>query len=150
MQFITDYLTLIIKNKNYYKDGDKMELIRRLSNGSRLCILDGDGNASLVGEWVEEGGCYYSNTSYKPREKKSKYNKYSVYGWLDEWDDAPQVTTDGDGGDEYERFYNTSTGLYELDPLDCPATEKGAGYYCEFCACYKECYGINREEVYGG
>jgi hypothetical protein len=119
-----------------------------LSKGSRLCILDGDGRATLTGEWTEDGGCYYSNTSYKPREKK--YNKYSVYGWLDEWDDAPQVTTDGDGDDEYEQYYNTSTGLYEFDAFDCPATREGTDYYCELCACYKDCYGLTDEEVYGG
>lgn len=149
MKFITDYLTLIIKNKDFKKDEDKIKLIERLSDGSRLCILDGDGGATLTGDWRQEDGVYYSNTSYKPREKKSKYNKYSVYGWLDEWDDYATAAGD-DGEDEYGAYYNTSTGLYEFDPLDCPATEKGADEYCEVCACYKDCYGINHEEIYGG
>jgi predicted glutamine amidotransferase len=147
MKFITDYLTLIIKNKDFKKDEDKVKLIERLSDGSRLCILDGDGGATLTGDWTEDGGVYYSNKSYKQTKAKKSYN---VYGWLDEWDEWATVpTTDGKKGDTYEEYYNTSTGLYEFDPFDCPMTDSGTDCYCDFCKHRRDCYG-DCDEVYGG
>lgn len=65
MLFITDYLSLIIRGKDYYKDNNTLLLIERLTD-SRLAILDGSGHCELIGKgWTEDGGIYYSNTSYK-------------------------------------------------------------------------------------
>lgn len=69
MLFITDYLSLIIKDKNYYKDPDKLELIERLID-SKMAIMDDTGHTELIGHFYEDGGCYYSNIYYKePRPK---------------------------------------------------------------------------------
>ena len=143
MAFITDYLTLIIKNKNYYKNEDAVKLIERLSAGSRLCILDGDGRATLTGEWFEDGGCFYSNTSYK--KQKPKYNKFSVYGYLDDFEDFTE-----EHKDFYAEYYNINTKKYDFDPFDCPMTLEGTAGYCKKCVCYKECYGLDDDEVYSG
>jgi len=66
MEFITDYLSLIIRDRDYYKDADTLTLIERLSE-SRLAILDGGGHCELTGEgWILDDGIYYSNDGYLP------------------------------------------------------------------------------------
>lgn len=108
MEFITDYLSLIIRNKNYYKDEKTLLLIERLC-GSRLAILDTDAHIELIGEgWNENQGIWYSNTSWKEEKvKPSKYfgygsYSYKDYGWCD--DDF-----------DYNGKYNSA---YDYDLLD--------------------------------
>lgn len=78
MKFITDYLSLIIRDKKFYKDEDKLTLIERLC-GSKLAILDGSGHCQLIGDFIEDNGVYYSNSSYKTY----KYYGYKSYNWAD-------------------------------------------------------------------
>jgi hypothetical protein len=64
MEFITDYLSLIIKRRDYYKDADTVRLIDRLSE-SRLAILDSSGHCELTGiGWIKDNGVFYSNEDY--------------------------------------------------------------------------------------
>ena len=84
MKFITDYLTLIIKDRDFYKDEETLLLIERLA-GSKLAIMDGTGHTTLIGDFTMDKGCYYSNEYYKePRVRARKTIPY--YKW-DEWDD---------------------------------------------------------------
>lgn len=65
MKFITEYLSLIIHDKNYYEDDDTIELIDKLV-GSRLAILDYTGHCELIGSgWECSEGVWYSNGTYK-------------------------------------------------------------------------------------
>jgi len=64
MEFITEYLSLIIKGPLYYKNADKLKLIEKLTD-SKLAILDGHGHCELLGgDWTEDGGVFYSNDGY--------------------------------------------------------------------------------------
>lgn len=52
--------------------------------GSRLAILDGDGNFHLTGTWTYENGLYYSNENWKRVGKNNAYYHYgerSAYKW---------------------------------------------------------------------
>jgi len=64
MEFITNYLSLIIDKPTFYKDKKKVTLIDRLID-SKMAILDKSGHCTLIGTFVEEGGVFYSNTTYK-------------------------------------------------------------------------------------
>lgn len=64
MLFITDYLSLIIRDTDYWKDPVTVELISRLAD-SKLAILDRSGHCELIGDFVEKDGVYYSNHSYE-------------------------------------------------------------------------------------
>lgn len=64
MEFITDYLSLIIRTPDYHHDRDTVQLITRLC-GSRLAIMDTTGHVELIGTgWTQNGGTWYSNRSY--------------------------------------------------------------------------------------
>lgn len=65
MEFITNYLSLLIKNDKYFEDEDTLTLIKRLC-GSKLCILNADSHVEMIGEFFKDGDCYYSNLSHKP------------------------------------------------------------------------------------
>lgn len=71
MKFITDYASLIIKSKDFYKDEDTLLLLDRLVGG-RLAIMDYEGHIQMIGSFVEDDGIFYSNETYKKdRARKS-------------------------------------------------------------------------------
>ena len=156
MEFITDYLSLIIKDREYYKDKRTIKLIDRLTD-SKLAILDGGGPGNnphcelTGGKWIEEKGCFYSNDGFQ--DEKLEYfgtgfqQRFTGLRPLD-----GQASFFGQGaflGQEeypeellhYERFYNQRTGLYEFDNVNCPAFEDSDESFCEVCRDYKACYG---------
>lgn len=151
MEFITDYLSLIIDNINYYKNNKTLELIERLC-GSKLAILDRCGHCELIGNFENVDGCYFSNSSYKvkvaapTRTVVKSNNKYAYDSYDEFWYDAygKKSTTKSDdeleAWDYAEYFFNTKTGLYEFDVDNCTDTVYGVDDYCMYCARYNECY----------
>ena len=151
MKFITEYLSLIIKDKNYYKDNDTIKLIEKLAD-SKLAILDGDGHCELIGKgWIEDKGIFYSNSSYK----KQSISKYGYYDWdWDEWgewdnyDDVynkkereNDILEDKNGyRNELEFYYDARVGKYDFDDYACPYINYYDDSYCEFCTRLNECF----------
>lgn len=83
MKFITDYLSCIIQNKNWYMVEDNISLIEKLIGGSnKLAIMNADGHTTLIGNFIEDGGVFYSNSTYRV------YNYSS--NWDYDWDDYRQ------------------------------------------------------------
>ena len=62
--FITDYLTKIIQRPSDLRNVKRLELIWQLAQ-SKFAIMDGKGYIATVGEFVNEDGLLYSNTSYQ-------------------------------------------------------------------------------------
>lgn len=134
MKFITEYLSLIIKDRQYHKNPDTLTLIERLA-GSRLAIMDGGGKCILIGNgWRKDGGVWYSNDTYKPTLKTAVASYYKPYSYdIGATSKASTSTT--------AKKYNVYKGLYEFDNLDCPATKDGDTSYCQRCASYYDCWG---------
>jgi predicted glutamine amidotransferase len=138
MKFITEYLSLIIKNKNWYKDEDKLDLIEKLVGWSnKFAIMNNDGQTTLVGNFIEDNGCYYSNSSYEilmpttfTQEPKNDFS-------FDE-DDLDY---------DFDKYYNEETQEYDFPKDNCPCTFYEDYSMCEFCSHYKECmsYYIDKE-----
>lgn len=121
MKFITEFLTLIIRNNEYYKDKDTLTLIERLSE-SKLAILDGNGHCELIGKgWINDGGIYYSNDTYQEKYLNYYYRPY-YYNY------------------EYEKAYDEESGLYQFSLDDCPLSNDGDCDYCECCHNYPNCF----------
>ncbi|MBR2789040.1 MAG: hypothetical protein IKD70_00255 [Eggerthellaceae bacterium] len=62
--FIANYLSLIIREPGDLKDERILTLIHRLA-GSKLAIMDGDGYIATVGEYINQKGLLFSNTSFE-------------------------------------------------------------------------------------
>lgn len=87
MLFITDFLVNIIRSYDWYKDERTKKLIENLIVGSRLAILDKKGHCELMGKgWVEEYGCYFSNSTYSYKRYAYGGGGTSCYG-RGLWDD---------------------------------------------------------------
>lgn len=127
MKFITDYLSLIIKSENWYKDEDTLALIEKLAGYSnKFAIMDGEGHTTLIGNFIEDKGIYYSNSSYEA---------------------YVQITNDFNYDDEdYEKYYNDETCEYDFPIENCPVWNMGDDSMCEFCSHWKECYGFLLED----
>lgn len=80
MKFITDYLSLIVKDKTSLENPDTRLLIERLIE-SKMTIMDDDGEITLIGEgFIEDNGMVYSNDSYK----KERPKRNLVYRWQED------------------------------------------------------------------
>ena len=62
--FITDYLTNIIRKPADLRNQDKLDLVYRLA-GSKFAIMDAGGYVATVGNFIEDRGLLFSNTSYE-------------------------------------------------------------------------------------
>ena len=62
--FIANYLSLIIREPSDLKDERVLKLIQRLA-GSKLAIMDADGYIATVGEYINQKGLLFSNTSFE-------------------------------------------------------------------------------------
>lgn len=143
MQFITEYLTLIIKSIHYYENGDNLKLITKLIGSSRLAILNAEKHCQLLGTgWVCDGGCYYSNGGYKTSKKttatpaSTNYNSYygSNYGSYYGSNYGSYYGSYSNEADYYERYYNPAMGVYIFPPMVCPKLDDGTTAYCEYCS----------------
>jgi hypothetical protein len=149
MKFITDYLSLIIRNYSWWKDDRTKLLIERLIDGSRLAILDKNGHCEILGKgWVENNGVYYSNESYSYKKEISVWTP--AWEWEDDYpyghwtrnncaaSNKPKPQAQSFYNDPYEDFYNPITGKYEFEEGFCPYDLEDDDSYCEDCAnCHK-------------
>jgi hypothetical protein len=51
---------------DFLQDDDKILLIKELIGTNKLCFLDSKNHITTIGDFIEDGGYIYSNTSYKP------------------------------------------------------------------------------------
>lgn len=134
MKFIADYLTLIIRNYNWYKDDRTKMLIERLIDGSRLAILDKHGHCELMGEgWVEDDNIFYSNESYKRTRESPVFT-----GWGNSWRNSYGGVYSDPAYDNYadpwDEFYDYASDTYKFKEDVCPMVMEDEDAYCYMCA----------------
>lgn len=123
MEFITEYLSLIIKDKLFYKNKETLTLISKLC-GSKLAILDNDEHCQLIGgNWINNNGVLYSNDTYEPYIFNNYYRPYSLI-------------------DDYEIYYNENTQKYDFEIDNCPLVNELCELYCCDCINYAYCENI--------
>ena len=64
--FITKYMSRILRSPDDLRNQEVLDKIYRLAE-SKFAILDGSGYIATVGNFIEENGILYSNTSYLPK-----------------------------------------------------------------------------------
>lgn len=155
MKFITEYLSLIIHNIDYYKDDDTIDLIDKLV-GSRLAILDYTGHCELIGSgWECCDGVWYSNSSYKLPELPAKTETAVVESkpstllndsYWENWYEERygKGFDDFDYKDPYDPYsdYLDDEGMYDFSQSDCPATLDNDDSYCADCKQLCQCWHI--------
>lgn len=122
MDFIARIVAPVMKmNPNWMFDDVALDLIEDLC-GSRLAILNNAGELSTVGQFIEDEGVLYSNSSYL--KMSWRYNSYSrVWGDRSYYSAYPEYC--GYGTDSTDRLDD----LLELLPFD----------YCDDCLWAEEC-----------
>lgn len=132
MKFITDYLSLIIKSKDYYKSRATLTLIQRLVE-SKLAILNADGHCELIGDFIEDGGVFYSNSSYRESYVKSSFKWDDYWGWGDT-----------------EACYNPYDYGTEVCKDNCPVEQIGDTSFCVDCVDFGRCTDYSKYECCSG
>lgn len=78
-------------NPGFMHSSDAQEMLEGACK-SKLAILDNAGDMMLVGEFIEDDGVFYSNTSYLPlRTNWSSYGNFWQSYEPAEWDDLPEL-----------------------------------------------------------
>lgn len=121
MKFITDYATLLIISVDWWKNPNIARALKKLCE-SKLAILGSDNHVELIGEFVKDKGCYYSNETF--RKPKYVYPKFTSWdSWKDEW----------------EYFKNLRTKKYDFSETYCPLSMDDDDSYCNKCTICRHC-----------
>lgn len=65
-KFITRYLSRLIRNPADLQDPELLSLVYRLTDYSRLALLDASGYVATVGDFVRQDGLLFSNNTFQP------------------------------------------------------------------------------------
>lgn len=125
MEFVTDFAAPLIGGApQWYKAKNAAGLKKALEYvaNSKLAILSNDGHIELLGNFIEEGGVYYSNATYKP----------IIYSYA-----AP--TTWNYGKKNNWAKYKQPNGTYNFTGGNCPAMYNDYSY-CGRCSEHKDCH----------
>lgn len=139
MKFITDYVPFFIRNLNWWKSSAAKTALKELCK-SKLAILGGDGHIERIGDFVEDDGHWYSNTTYRaPKVKSYSYwdDGYYLYTSPTQSKTTPIDTSWVDP--DWEDAWNESTQRYDFDEDMCPMSYDDTAYYCEFCSNKSSC-----------
>ena len=149
MKFVTDYVSLIIKNKDWYKDSTNKELIEKLAEKgytNKFAIMSGDGHTELLGPFIESDGIYYSNytfqthTHYQTTKPIKETKSVNAKPNIDDYEDLNEYFDDLE---EYNALY----GDDEDDALilrDYSQTAECMSMpACRRCVRFEECYGFD-------
>ncbi len=120
MKFITDYVTLLIKKVDWWRNPNIAKALEQLCE-SKLAIMGNDGHVELIGDFVKDKGCYYSNSTYK----ESKYTWSKLAKWSD-WDD-------------WSLYLDPKSKKYDFQDTYCPLSMDGDDDYCTQCKRCKNC-----------
>lgn len=91
MEYIASQLAPLSKAlPSFYEDANAMQMIQNAIR-SRMVFLTGDGELAYTGDFVEDAGVMYSNTSFRGRQR------YSYFDW-DGWDEEPYTYKTYKGG----------------------------------------------------
>lgn len=150
MKFITDYLINIIRSYDWFNDERTCKLIENLIDGSRFAILDKNGHCAHMGRgWVEDYGCFFSNSTYSYAKKVwtnslyfdsddywdgyGNYGNYGSYGTKKSDDKGAKIITN------WYSYWNSRTHTYDFSDLACPYTEEDDDSYCTYCSLLGKC-----------
>ena len=124
MKFITDYATLLIKRVDWWKNPNIANALKVLC-GSKLAVMGSDGHVELIGDFIEDKGCYYSNSTYlASKYPKWTFKPYSLYS---------------DDYENWELYYDKKSRKYDFDETYCPLSMEGDDCYCTMCKRCKNC-----------
>lgn len=116
-KFIVDYLSQLYKiNNKFYKNNKLLKSIDTMTN-NKFAILDKNENVYTIGEFINEKGVLFSNTSYV------SYNYYKSYDY-NFYDDIEEIDENG-----YIAFNEEPENLYKIEDLK---TSENSIFYYDF------------------
>lgn len=117
-RFISTYLAALQRGYNkFYKDDDILEAIEILS-GSKFAILTKDDELVTIGDFTEEDGLLFSNSTYKDYT----YTSSAAYNWRDWYYEDDDMWATWNASTQAEREHINYDNL-----IDVPTT-----YYIEY------------------
>lgn len=134
MAYIRDVLAPLQRMTGDLLASDDAMTVVESTVGSKLAFLEPDGAITTIGDFIEDSGVFYSNSSFKPAPRvwrpTTPPTSSNYWQTICNWDDEP---TDGDMFDLIARLpYTFCSGcdMAEDCALDCPycSSESEAEY----------------------
>lgn len=125
MTYITERLAKRYKwDKEFYKSRKQRNVIQTEIGSSKMAFLDYKGDIYTVGDFIEDNGILYSNSSYKERDF------FFPFSWED-YTDYEQVTP------LYDGYVVTPSQMYEIEDVNYFVGKGGKlfeyDYYLDIC-----------------
>lgn len=134
MAYIRDVLAPLQRMAGDLLASDDAMTVVESTVGSKLAFLEPDGAITTVGDFIEDNGVFYSNSSFKPAPRMwrptTPPTASNYWQTVFDWDDEP---TDGDMFDLIARLpytFCSDCDMAEDCALDCPycSSESEAEY----------------------
>lgn len=123
--FVRDCVSVLYEyDDEFYYNDRVMNMLKDVA-GSKLCFLDVNENIHYVGDFIEDGGVLYSNSTYKAYVSYPMYSGYS--GYKKKYDSYGSYSYYDYGygyGSEYDDYYDLLDEEAELEKYDSIIAEK--------------------------
>lgn len=124
--FVRDCVSVLYDyDDEFYYNDRVMNMLKDVA-GSKLCFLDASENIHYVGDFIEDGGVLYSNSTYKSYISYPIYGGYSG-GYKKKYDSYGSYYDYGMGygyGSEYDSYYDYLDEEAELEKYDSIIADK--------------------------
>lgn len=120
--FIKEIIFNIISNAKYdfYKTNCFKKIIEKMTDGSRMIFLNGEGIAIKTGHWYKENGLFFSNLLFKKSKVKHVKRVENELKYLDDfYNKDDEYYLDDDKIEEYDfnLFLDTLTSLNDFESV---------------------------------
>lgn len=138
--FIMNFLYPLYElNNEFYKNEKMQDIIEKVTN-SRFAILNKNSELVTIGDWIDDDGILYSNSTYKNYYNSYKYNNYTSYSL---WNDLTKLPYE-EAIDELIPLGNDEYCLGLQDEFYCNVDYKNEGYLAT--DYYNQLYLVNEEK----
>lgn len=110
----------------FYKNPIGKKMIENFT-GSKLAFMDSDGSIHMIGKFIEDGGLYYSNTTYKGYDSYYSTGYNRCYSWYDDADYYDSYYPKSAKRSAYTDLKALPSTLYQTPPttpLNAPNTKE--------------------------
>ena len=126
--FIKDLVYPLFRiNSNFLNNKHATDLLYNQCAATKLCFLDKNDNITYIGDFINDNGIKYSNSSYKDYVYTPAYKTYKYSDWLTDCEYEYEYDEDTDSYVKKEQ----KKGYYWLPKDEIKLLKKGMAYYDE-------------------
>lgn len=123
------FIRKVLRNlsPDFINDSEKLFLIKQILGTNKLAFIDKDNHITMLGDFIEDSGYFYSNYSYKEPEQTKYYQKPL---WSDYYLDNLSSSCEQKDENEEIKFKSLNEMIDYMDCLDRVGNDYYDGEFC--------------------